>query len=93
MRWLITAVLILCLSPLSAAADGMSEPEERPVIGVVKLVNPHTRTIVLGPMEFHVPGDVFDLDELSVGMQAVVRFTRTEEGLVATSVVPDLRPR
>jgi len=92
--WLAIGIMALTLSAVSARAGSNSPAaQERPVSGVVSSVDLDERTIWLGPVRFLVPPNVFDLDKLAEGDRAVVGYVQGEDGLVATSLRRDTRPR
>ncbi len=95
LSWLAIGILACTLAGASAeAGSGLTTiGQERPVSGVISSVDADEQTIWLGPLRFYVPGTVFDLDELAEGDRAVVGYAQGEDGLVATSLRLDTRPR
>ena len=62
---------------------------ERPVSGLVTKVYVLSQTVYLGSEKFHVPKDVYDLSDLSVGAYVVIAFERLGGRLLATSLEVD----
>ncbi len=95
LSWLAIGIFACTLAGASAeAGSGLTTiGQERPVSGVISGVDADEGTIWLGPLRFHVPGSVFDLDELEEGDRAVGGYVPGEDGLVATSLRLDTRPR
>ena len=94
LAWLKIGIIACTLAVASAEASGQTTiAQERPVSGVISGVDAEEGTIWLGPLRFYVPGTVFDLEELEEGVRAVVEYVQGEDGLVATRIRLDTRPR
>ncbi len=89
-NWLLTAALTLGLASASLdAGDVAAASLERPVSGLVTRVYLLSQTVYLGSEKFHVPVDVYDLSDLSVGTYVVITFERLGGRLLATSLEVD----
>jgi hypothetical protein len=87
LTWLLAPVLALGLGWAAlSASDAAAATVERPVSGLVTRVYALSQTVHVGSSQFHVPADVYDLDDLSVGTYVVITFERANGRSVATSI-------
>ncbi len=93
LSWLAIFACTLAGASAEAGSGHTTIVQERPLSGVISGVDAEEGTIWLGPLRFHVPGSVFDLDEIAEGDRAVVEYVQSEDGLVATGLRLDMRPR
>ncbi len=90
LNWLLAPLLVLGIGLASVGArDADAASFERPVSGLVSKVYALSRTVYLGSEKFHVPVDVYDLSDLSVGTYVVITFERLGGRLLATSLEVD----
>ncbi len=87
--WLRAAILTLALGLAGGVGTAQGAEAERPVSGLVKQVHRHARILYVGPVKFHVPDKVYDLNKLSQGARVVVSFERSDGQFVATSIELD----
>jgi hypothetical protein len=94
MHYLRLAIVILLLGGLTSAGvpEAAAAETERPVSGVITHVDPVGQVIYVGPVRFEVPEAIYDLDELTDGVRAVVHFTREGQTRTATEIRLDDRP-
>ena len=89
---LLVLALGLAFGSLTAPAQAVAG-QERPVSGVVNSVDELDLTLYVGPVQFYVPANVYDLEMLEEGDYAIVHFVRTRDGLVATELRVNSTPQ
>ncbi len=77
---------------LGAAQTGVAAPgDQRPVAGLITFVNEAEYTVGMeGVMLFQVPADVFDLEELEEGTNAIIHYRKAGRENIATRI--ELQP-
>jgi hypothetical protein len=83
--WILSIVFALALG---AAPTAVAAPDEqRPVAGLITFVNEAEHIVGLeGVMVFQVPSDVFDLEELEEGTNAIVYYRKQGRENIATRI-------
>ncbi len=90
----IAAAFLMSLVPgTRAEPQGSAVSVARPVAGQVLMVDTIDREILVGPMLFHVPAAVYDIEEIEEGMSAVVTYSQLGDVLTATELELDAEPR
>ena len=78
--------LVLALVALLAAPLALAGNAERPVSGMITGVDEVDRFIWVEGVAFHVPSDVYDIEEAEEGLAAVVHYVKTPDGRVAVKL-------
>ena len=83
--WILSIASVLALGAAPARAAGPGE--QRPVAGLVTLVNEAEHTVELeSAVLFQVPAGVYDLEDLEEGTNAVIYYRKLGRDNIATRI-------